>query len=99
MRADELLVERYLQMEKKLAGSDEVIDDLHEMVAEKMDEIKEYENLIAFLQMHLKQNEFGVFFEFYNHRASHPADIEYLSSFFEINEVEEKEEMDELDEK
>jgi hypothetical protein len=92
MTAEEFLVERYLKLEKKVADLEEVIDDKEELIDFKREEISEYEELVRVLSKYIKVSELGVNFYLSKNIEEDKADIEYLSSFFEINEVEEREE-------
>lgn len=98
MTAEEFLVERYLKLEKKVAELEEVIEDKEEVIDFKREEISEYEELVRVLSKYIKVGELGVSFYLSKNIEEDKADIDYLSSFFEINEVEEQEEADELDE-
>lgn len=98
MTAEEFLVERYLKLEKKVADLEEVIEDKEELIDFKREEISEYEELVRVLSKYIKVGEFGVNFYLSKNIEEDKADIEYLSSFFEISEFKEKEEADELDE-
>lgn len=92
MTAEEFLVERYLKLEKKVADLEEVIEDKEEVIDFKRDEISEYEELVRVLSKYIKVGELGVNFYLSKNIEEDKADIDYLSSFFEINDVEEQEE-------
>jgi hypothetical protein len=86
MTAEELLVERYLELEKKVAGLEEVIEDKEELLEQKRDEIFEYENLVSVLKKHLKRDKYGITIEFKSYIEEDREDIEFLSEFFELGE-------------
>jgi hypothetical protein len=86
MTAEELLVERFIAMEKKVADLEEVIEDKEELLEQKRDEIFEYENLVSVLKKHLKRDKYGFCISFNNYIEKDREDIEFLSEFFELGE-------------
>lgn len=86
MTAEELLVERFIAMEKKVADLEEVIEDKEELLDEKRDEVADYENLVSVLKKHLKKNEYGIFIEFRNYIEEDKDDLDFLCDFFELGE-------------
>ena len=89
MRADEFLVEKYLELEKQYA---EVTQKLFESFAEQeklTEELADFENLVHILSKHLTVTKFGVLFEFKNYIEEDKADIEYLASYFDVEFKEE----------
>ena len=84
MTAEELLVERYLELEKKAADLEEIIEDKVELLEQKRDEVADYENLVSVLKIHLKKNEYGIFIEFKNYIEADKDDLDFLCDFFEL---------------
>ena len=91
MTAEEFLVEKYQQLEKRMAEAEEVIEDLHELNACKREEIEQFEKLINLLQSHFSKSASGIHFDFFN-VASHKDEIEFLKNFFDLEDEEDFEE-------
>lgn len=89
MRADELLVERFLELEKKLELSKKIIEDLQYDNETAQEELADYENLVRILSKYLKSTKYGVSFEIKNYIEEEKADIDYLANFFELDLKEE----------
>ena len=88
MRAEELLVERYLEMEKKVENLKKVIEQNEESIEKKIDEIEDYETLFDILKSHLQFDKFGITIELKSYIEKDKDDLEILKDFFEL--VEEK---------
>ena len=86
MTAEELLVERYLELEKKVEGLEKVVECNEEFIEQERDEISEYENLVSVLKKHLKKNEYGITIEFKNYIKEDKDDLDFLYDFFELGE-------------
>jgi phage regulator Rha-like protein len=89
MRADELLVERFLELEKKLKLAKKIIDDLKDDNETAKEELADYENLVRMLSKHLKVTKYGVFFEIKNYIEEEKADIDFLANYFDVTFEEE----------
>jgi hypothetical protein len=90
MTVEELFVERYIQMEKKVADLEEVIEDKEELLEQKRDEIFEYENLVSILKKHLSRDKYGITIELKNYIEKDKDDLDFLCDFFELGEEKEE---------
>lgn len=86
MTVEELFVERYTQMEKKVADLEEVIEDKEELLEQKRDEVADYESLFCILKKHLKRDQYGISIELKNYIEADKDDIELLIDFFELGQ-------------
>lgn len=89
MRADELLVERFLELEKKLELSKKVIEDLQYDNETAQEELADYENLVRVISKYLKVTKYGVSFEIKNYIEEEKADVDYLANYFDVTFEEE----------
>lgn len=89
MRADELLVERFLELEKKVLEKDKQIEDLQDDVDTAQEELADFENLVHILSKYVKVSKYGVLFELRNYYEEEKADIDYLANYFDVNFEEE----------
>lgn len=89
MRADEFLVERFLDLEKKLREKRKQMDDLQEDFETAQEEIADFENLVHILSKYVKVSKYGVSFELRNYFEEEKADIDYLANYFDVNFEEE----------
>ena len=89
MRADELLVERFLKLEKDVREKDKQIEDLQDDVDTAQEELADFENLVHILSKYVKVSKYGVSFELRNYYEEEKADIDYLSNYFDVNFEEE----------
>ena len=85
MRADELLVERFLKLEKDLVEKDKQIEDLQDDVDTAQEELADFENLVHILSKYVKVSKYGVSFELRNYYEEEKADIDYLANYFDVN--------------
>jgi hypothetical protein len=92
MRADELLVERFLDLEKKLREKQKQIDDLQEDVETAQEEIADFENLVHILSKYVKVSKYGVSLELRNYYEEEKADIDYLANYCDVEFEEENRE-------
>jgi hypothetical protein len=90
MTAEELLVERFLELERQAKDAKEAICNLEEEAAELREELEKYETLIAVLCSHLKNTPYGVSIDFKNYVEEDREDIEFLKDFFAISEDKEE---------
>lgn len=94
MRADELLVERFLELEKKYKERTKEQFDKIECLQDDFDnaqeEIADFENLVHILSKRMTVNKYGITFEFRNYVAEEKADIDYLANYFDVEFKEEK---------
>lgn len=85
MTAEELLVERFVKLEKKCEELQEVIEDLQEVLCEKRAEIEEYEKIVDLLQNHYKSGRFGFSFDFGDYEKEYDICVEQLSAYFDLD--------------
>ena len=88
MRADEFVVERLIQTEKKVSDLEEVVEDLNEMLAIKRGELIEYQNLVEILKKRFKQDKYGISIELKNYIEDDKEDIEFVKAFLETDKEE-----------
>ncbi len=90
MTVEELFVERYIQMERKIADLEEVIEDKEELLEQKRDEVADYESLFCslfcILKKRLKRDQYGISIELKNYIEADKDDMELLIDFFELGE-------------
>ena len=89
MRADEFLVEKYLELEKKYRGQRVQIEDLQDEVDTAQEELADFENLVHILSKHLTVSENGVSIYLSKFMTEDKADIEYLANYFDLEAEEE----------
>lgn len=89
MRADELLVERFLGLEKEVREKDKQIEDLQDDVDTAQEELADFENLVHILSKYVKVSKYGVSFELRNYYEEEKADIDYLANYFDVTFEEE----------
>lgn len=89
MTAEELLVERFLELEKKVLEKDNQIEDLQDDVDKAQEEIADFENLVHVLSKHINVTKYGVSFEFKNYIEEDKDDIDYLANYFDVEFKEE----------
>ena len=83
------MVERFLELEKKLREKRKQIDDLQEDLETAQEEIADFENLAHILSKYLKVSKYGVSFELRNYYEEEKADIDYLANYFDVKFEEE----------
>lgn len=89
MRADEFLVERFLELEKNLREERNKAEDLQEDFENAQEEIADFENLVHILSKHINVTKYGVSFDFKNYIEEDKADIDYLANYFDVKFKEE----------
>lgn len=89
MRADELLVERFLELEKKIKEEKERFEDLQNDYDNLQEELADYANLVNILSKYIKATRYSLCFELKNYIEEEKADIEYLSNYFDVEFKEE----------
>ncbi len=89
MTAEELLVDRFLELEKKIKLSKEAIKSLQEDNQSAQKEIADYTNLIFIISKYLKATKYGVSFELKNYVEEEKSDIDYLANYFDVKFKEE----------
>ena len=90
MRADEFLVERYLELEKKCKALEEKIQMMEDASEEAMEEVADYDNLVHILSKYLAVNKYTVTFELKKYVDEDKSDILYLKNYFDLTEPEEE---------
>ena len=89
MRADEFLVERFLELEKKLREKRKKIEDLQDENDYAQEELADFENLVNILSKYVKVSKYGVSIELRNYVEEEKADIDYLANYFDVEFKEE----------
>lgn len=89
MRSDEFLVERFLELEKKLREKRKKIEELQDDVYTAQEELADFENLVHILAKHIDVTKYEVSFVFKNYIEEDKADIDYLSNYFDVELKEE----------
>ena len=100
MRADEFVVERYIEAEKKLLKKDIEIEELEEQLEEVKEELADYTRLVYILSKYLKPSEGSFYIYISKYCEEEKLDIEFLENFFHIEhkQVEEENEEENQDE-
>lgn len=91
MRADEFLVARYLDMEKRCRELEKKLEksaDREEALAE---ELADYDQLVQILQNHVKEHSYGVEIYFATMRENDIQDLDYVKSYLRIGETDKEE--------
>lgn len=89
MRADEFLVERFLDLEDKLCQKQKQNEELVDQIEKAQEELADFENLVHILSKHIKVTKWGVSFDFKNFIEEDEADIDYLANYFDVEFKEE----------
>ena len=94
MTAEELIVKRYLEMERKMDALEEQFESYKKEVEENrislLSEIADFENVLHTLSKYVKVDEFSVTFELKKYIEEDAADIEYIKKFFSIPDASDK---------
>ena len=91
MTAEELLVQRFLELEKKYESLNDQLEEAKESYADLSEELKEYQEVFSVLQRHLESNRYCVTIEFTKYTDEGKADLEVLKDFLDIDLEEEDE--------
>lgn len=89
MRADEFLVEKYLELEgvvENLKKENERLEAEKEVL---LSDLSDFDNLVHILSKHISSNKYGVLFELKRYIETDREEIEYLANYFDV-EVEEE---------
>lgn len=89
MRADEFLVERFQELEKKLHDMRKKNEDLQDDIDTAQEELADFENLVHILSKHLTVSEHGVSIYLSKFTTEDKADIDYLANYFDVEFEEE----------
>jgi uncharacterized protein YoxC len=89
MTAEELLVERFLELERKVKELEEDIETKQDDVDTAMEELADHDNLVQILSKYIKVTKYGVSFELRNYYEEEKADIDYLANYFDVEFKEE----------
>lgn len=95
MRADEFVVERYIEAEKKLLKKDIEIEELEEQLEEVKEELADYTQLVHILSKYLKPREGSFYIYMSKYCEEEKLDMEYLANFFNLEPEEAEEENEE----
>lgn len=89
MRADEFLVERFIELERKAKNLEEDLEVKQDEVDTAQEELADFENLVHILSKYVKVSKYGVLFELRNYYEEEKADIDYLANYFDVDFEEE----------
>lgn len=89
MTAEEFLIEKFKELEKKFNDAEETVEDTKDLLADKIEELNEYRRLVDLLQIHFSKSASGVHFDFFNVTAK-PEEIEILKNFFDLDDDDEE---------
>lgn len=92
MRADEFLVERYIDMEKRCNTLNKELEQSSEREEAMAEELADYEQFTHILQKHVKVHSYGVEIYFSTSREEDVHDLDYVKSFLNFNNPEKGEE-------
>lgn len=84
MTAEELLVERFLELERKVKNLEEDIEIKQDEVDTAMEELADHDNLVQILSKYIKVTKYGVSFDLKNFIEDEKADIDYLYNYFDL---------------
>jgi hypothetical protein len=88
MTAEELIVKKFLDMERNIGALEEQLESERKEAEENrislLSELADLDNVIHTLSKYVKVDEFSVTFELKKYIEEDAADIEYIKKFFSI---------------
>ena len=84
MTAEELLVERYIELEKENLNKQREINRLLARIEEKDADIDEYQNLVGLLSENLVASQYGVSIVINAYDKGGKEKIQYLKNYFDF---------------